>query len=68
MKWYSSFSVLVLDDASEQAKSSPDLWVELERKLLGLYKKWLKFFGMSVCAYYRNVGLQHLRNLVQFDS
>jgi N-terminal domain of NWD NACHT-NTPase len=67
MKWYSSLSVLVLDDASEQAKSYPDLWIELERKLFG-HKKWLKVFVMSVCAHYRNVGLQHLRNLVQFGS
>jgi hypothetical protein len=41
MKWYSSLSALVLDEAPEQVKSSPGLRNELEKKILGLYRTFL---------------------------
>ncbi|KAL4895649.1 hypothetical protein BDV59DRAFT_191590 [Aspergillus ambiguus] len=67
MKWYSSLSAVLLQE-SEQAKRSPELRDDLEKRILALYKELLKFAIMSVCAYYRNQGLQHLRSLVKFDD
>lgn len=68
MKWHSSLSILLLDETSEQAKSSPELRHQLGDRILDLYKKLLKYTLKSVCAYYRNPALQYLRSLVKLDS
>ena len=68
MKWYSSLSILLLDETSEQAKRSPELRHQLENRILDLYKKLLKYVIQSICAYYRNPALQYLRSMVKLDS
>jgi len=68
MKWYSSLSKLLLEETSQNDERFAELRGLLADRILDLYKVLLKYIIKSICAYYRNPVLQHLRNLVKFDD
>jgi len=68
MKWYSSLSKLLLEETSQNDERFAELRGLLADRILDLYKVLLKYIIKSICAYYRNPILQHLRDLVKFDD
>jgi hypothetical protein len=68
MKWYSSLSKLLLEETSQNDERFAELRRHLANRILDLYKVLLKYTIKSICAYYRNPILQHLRDLVKFDD
>ena len=68
MKWYSSLSKLLLEETSQNDERFAELRGLLADRILDLYKVLLKYIIKSICAYYRNPVLQHLRNLVKLND
>jgi hypothetical protein len=68
MKWYSSLSKLLLEETSQNDERFAELRGLLADRILDLYKVLLKYIIKSICVYYRNPVLRHLRDLVKFDD
>ena len=68
MKWYSSLSKLLLEETSQSDGRFTELRMVLSDRIIDLYKMLLIYIIKSICAYYRNPVLRHLRNLVKLDD
>lgn len=69
IKWYDSLSSLLLqENTTMDTPNFGSLRYSLEEKLLGLYKGIIEFTALSVLSYYRNQGLQFLRDFAGIDG
>ncbi|KAH7133727.1 hypothetical protein EDB81DRAFT_659291, partial [Dactylonectria macrodidyma] len=67
MDWYWNLAGLLLDK-NRAAASSEGLRDELEKHIVGLYKKLLLYQMKSICIYHRNQALVFLRDMFKLDD
>lgn len=67
MDWYWNLSGLLLNKNRGQT-ASEGLRNELEKHIVGLYKKLLLFEMKTICLYHRNRAVVVLRDLIQLDQ
>lgn len=65
LTWYSNLSSTLLQEGHAD---SAGLRIELEQRVVSLYKELLLYQMKSVCSYYRNRGLAFLRTIGQLDD
>lgn len=66
MDWYWNLSSLLLEE--HQSDKAAGLRGELEKHVIGLYKKLLAYQMTSACSYYRNRGVVFLRDMIKLDD
>ncbi|KAL7803365.1 hypothetical protein V8C44DRAFT_353199 [Trichoderma aethiopicum] len=69
MEWYWGLSNDLFNRAgSANSGITPNMQIALLARLRGLYKKIILFQVKSICSYYRNRGLQLLRDVAMVDD
>jgi hypothetical protein len=68
MKWYLSLSKILLRETSKHDERFAELRSLLANRILDLYRALLKYIIKSICAYYRHLALEFLRNLVRLNN
>ena len=68
MEWYWNLSNVQFEENVVDIRSLVGLRGRLEEHIIGLYKAFLLYQIKSVLSYYRNQGLEFLRNLFKSDD
>ena len=68
MKWYSSLTKILHQEAAKSNDNLIELREILAERVLDLYKTILQYVIKTVCAHHRNQGLVFLRGMVKWDD
>lgn len=69
MDWYCALTELLLNNHNmSEGTDFQAVFCHVKKRIIELYKALLSYQIKSVCSYYRNLGIQFLRDIVNLDN